>query len=149
MDQTSEDNKDAGKQPILSPRKGWDLPHETIMKALELADISSTNPALFEATLKPANKHGLKRGETFVVKDTEDQHTNLTASNNSNRSDLNNEKPPSVLDNLGILEKTNRSILDVVLSPEKMATLKATKNLLLGITLGKFDPKNTKVSYSF
>lgn len=30
-------------------------------------------------------------------------------------------------------------------SPEKLATLKATKNLLLGVTLGQFDSKSVKV----
>ena len=136
-DQTIKPNKN---QEILSPRKNWDLPHETVIKALELADISSTNTALFEATLKPSNKSNFKRGETFLIDNNKNSDKNL-----SNSNDLNNEKPPSILNNLGILEKTNKDIINTLLNNEKLATLGATKNLLLGITLGKYDPKSTKV----
>ncbi len=127
-DQTIKTNKN---EEILSPRKNWDLPHETVIKALELADISSTNPALFEATLKPSNKSNFKRGETFLIEKNKNYEKSL-----SNSNDLNKEKPPSILNNLGILEKTNKDIINTLLNNEKLATLGATKNLLLGITLG-------------
>ena len=41
--------------------------------------------------------------------------------------------------------KTRTIQIDHIFTPEKIATLKATKNLLLGVTFGQFDPKNTNV----
>ena len=88
-------------------RKAWDLPHETIIKAFELADLSPSATAsggggnattFLEKTTKKSV--GLKRTDTFVIADV---------------------------------------------SPEKLETLKATKNLLLGVTLGQFDIKSIKV----
>lgn len=92
-------------RPQVSPRKAWDLPHETILKAFELISISNS-----------ANSSGESNKSEF-------------------QTFLANEKEPDLL--------FGKSKL--LFSPEKLATLKATKNLLLGVTLGQFDSKNTKV----
>ena len=100
------------QQQCNSPRKAWDLPHETILKAFELAQISPTNTS--EAS-KATGK--LKRCDTFVV-----------------------AKQSSRLQS--VLNQTDNDDADIVVfAPEKLATLKATKNLLLGVTLGQFDSK--------
>ena len=92
-------------KPPVSPRKVWDLPHETILKAFEMIAISPNNSSSTES-----EKSGI---QTILM----------------------NEKEPE-------FQRTK-----LVLSPEKLATLKATKNLLLGVTFGQFDPKSTNVIY--
>ena len=88
------------------------MPHETILKAFELAEISPTNTG---QTSKATGK--LKRCETFVV-----------------------TKQSSRLET--VLNQTVNDDADIVVfAPEKLATLKATINLLLGVTLGQFDSK--------
>lgn len=92
-------------KPPVSPRKVWDLPHETILKAFEMIAISPNNSSSTESEKS--------RIQTILM----------------------NEKEPE-------FQRTK-----LALSPEKLATLKATKNLLLGVTFGQFDPKSTNVIY--
>ena len=49
-----------------SPRKGWDQPHQTILKALERADISSDDESDSERVDSPVK---LKTGVTFRITD--------------------------------------------------------------------------------
>ena len=118
--------------PIVSPRKAWDLPHQTIIKCFELADISPPSSTSLG--------NNLKGSETFVI------DKKLASSSSSGSSNLLvNEKEPSFFEKMDAFESTNKTHVDLIFSPEKLATLKATKNLLLGVTLGQFDQKNTKV----
>ena len=107
-------------KPQASPRKVWDMPHETLLKALEMVSISS--PANSSSGSGTSDKSEFKTG--FLN----------PKMNETIRTLLMNEKEPDMLD------KTK-----ALLSPEKIATLKATKNLLLGVTFGQFDPISTKV----
>ncbi len=111
------------KEEMISPRKAWDLPHETIIKAFELVDLSpgATNSGSSFDETKNSN---LKRADTFVVEKYDVLKVPLVSREEEEA------KPAGIL---GIL-------------PEKLATLKATKNLLLGVTLGQFDSKTIKVS---
>lgn len=122
----------------VTPRKIWDLPHQTVIKALELADLSTVMPNLSpEETM--VLKEKLKRGETFVI---DKKIFELKSSSNSNL--LINEKPPEIINKLATFKNTN-NLVNLLFTPEKIATLKATKNLLLGVTFGQFDPKNTNM----
>ena len=138
-------------RPIISPRKAWDLPHQTIIKAFELAEISPTQtiPNLNEADRGSADKDEYKRGETFVIKRKENSGELKSTSSSSGSNLLINEKLPALFDKIDALDKTNKDLIGLIFSPEKIATLKATKNLLLGVTLGQFDPKNTKVNLNY
>jgi len=108
------------KEEIILPRKAWDLPHETIIKAFELADLSPQTTH-YNSSLDETKRSNLKRADTFVIKKQDELK--------------------SVLNNI---EKSEPSgILDI--SPEKLATLKATKSILLGVTLGQYDSKSIKV----
>ncbi len=107
-------------KPQVSPRKVWGLPHETLLKALEMVSISS--PANSSSGSGASDKSEFQTG--FLN----------SKMNETIRTLLMNEKEPE------FLNKTK-----ALLSPEKIATLKATKNLLLGVTFGQFDPINTKV----
>jgi len=104
--------KNIKKAPQISPRKVWDLPHETIIKAFELADLSPST-----SVKSNESKQNMKKCDTFVIQ-------------NGTEEEKEHELKP-------------------LFSPEKLATLKATKNLLLGVTLGQFDLKSTKVLFSF
>ena len=148
--QTAQQNKYV--LPVVSPRKAWDLPHQTILKAFELAEISP--PSSTESHSGELKNEKLKRGETFVINrkannnnSKSSQELKNTSSSSGSSNLLINEKEPSIFESLDALEATNKTHVDLVFSPEKLATLKATKNLLLGVTLGQFDPKNTKVFY--
>lgn len=57
----------------------------------------------------------------------------------------NSSTSENTCEKLDSLEKTLKKINDLF-TPDKLATLKATKNLILEVTLGKFDSKNTKVT---
>ena len=120
-------------RPIISPRKAWDLPHQTIIKCFELAEISPPSSTNMDKNLKGS--------ETFVI----DKKSTTSSSSSASSNLLVNEKEPSFFEKMDALESTNKTHVDLVFSPEKLATLKATKNLLLGVTLGQFDQKNTKV----
>ena len=136
---TSTQNK-LYSHPVVSPRKAWDLPHQTIIKCFELAEISPPPSTKIE--------NQLKRGETFVVNRKEkSDELKSTASSSDSSHLLMNEKEPSFFEKLDAFESTNKTHVDLVFSPEKLATLKSTKNLLLGVTLGQFDQKNTKVLF--
>lgn len=104
---------------VVSPRKAWDLPHETIIKAFELADLSPS--ATQKSCDSDSKKQTMKRCDTFVV---QKQHELAEEDEEDDEVDE-TDKP--------------------VFSPEKLATMKATKNLLLGVTLGQFDLKSTKM----
>ena len=118
------------QQNLASPRKVWDLPHETIIKAFELADLSpsSTQTEPTSSDTKQKEQSKLKRGETFVIDRKESQSSEASTDNNIKTE---NVKP---------CDETK-----LVFSPDKLATLKMTKNLLLGVTLGQFDSKSVKV----
>jgi hypothetical protein len=100
----------------ISPRKAWDLPHETIIKAFSLAE-------LCDDSTKFKTKDGQKINRTIVI--------------NENNELLIDEQPPSTLKNVDNLKETSFFI-----TSEKLATMKASKNILLGVTLGQFDIQN-------
>ena len=122
--------------PKVSPRKAWDLPHQTIIKCFELADISPPSSTNMDKNLRG--------GETFLI-----DKKMATSSSSGSSNLLVNEKEPSFFEKMDAFESTNKMHVDLIFSPEKLATLKATKNLLLGVTLGQFDQKNTKVKDYF
>ena len=124
-----------------SARKAWDVPHDTIIKALENAEVRllNTENKRFEETLKPLTddepKFALKRGQTFII----DKKTNrkLPVSSNHNTL-LVDEKPPEILGNINSIDDV--ASMELIISP-----LKQTKSIILGVTLGKFDAMNTKM----
>lgn len=118
------------KRDLVSPRKVWDLPHETIIKAFELADLSPSTTQNSDRSLEATKKSNLKRVNTYVIP-------------KKDRSDSSTDETDKRIKNPNIVENSNK---ELVFSPEKLATLKATKNLLLGVTLGQFDSKSIKVN---
>lgn len=101
---------------VVTPRKNWGQHHDSIVRGFEMANIVPT-------TLKQGSS------ETFSLDDDEEAEK---------------KTPRRSIEKLEPMEKTLLKITNLF-SPEKMATLKATKNLLLEVTLGQFDPKSTKM----
>lgn len=115
------------EREVISPRKGWGVPHDTVLQALREAQLSEN----------------YQQGKTFLISD---KNMNSTTSSSSSSNLIINEKPPDIINKLGTtLKITMNEKLNSFLTPEKIATLKATNNFLLGVTLGQFDLKNTKM----
>jgi hypothetical protein len=128
----------AAEEP-LSARKAWGLPHETVLEALQLADLTNSgNSDEIEKTSKA--KVVIAPGRTFLVGKASARSGSSSGSSNM----LMNEKPPSIIDKLDSMEATVRKLADII-TPERLATMKQTNNFLFGVTLGQFDLKNTKV----
>jgi hypothetical protein len=151
-------------EELISPRKAWDQPHKTVLEALQLADLTNSNGLdAAEARLtvrstdsgdsgiNSASKQAVK-GQTFVIgtRVSVSARSGSSAASSSSSNMLMNEKPPSIIDKLDSMEATVRKLADIM-SPEKLATMKQTNqgHFLLGVTLGQFDLKNTKVRLIF
>lgn len=128
-----------------SPRKNWDSPHQTVIKALENADIAllNTENQPFESNsdrvdqAKPLNST-LKRGQTFII----DKKTNeRRVASSSDHPEAN--KNIVQCSNGGNEEKTTSEKQSFDFT--NISPLRATQNIMLEITQGKFDPVNTKM----
>ena len=150
----TDENNNSNKttEQLVSPRRAWGKPHETVLQALNQANVtdvnSSNNSGSLEKTINSKDdslgddRVAVKKGETFLI--SKNKAASSIASSSSSGSNLMNEKPPSIIDKLESMEATVRKIADLI-SPQKLATLSRTNNFLLGVTLGQFDLRNTKV----
>lgn len=121
---------------ISSPRKEWDQPHLSVLKALDEANILTSKTVMFEKTNQNKTK----------ISDFTKDGTYLIGDQKSN-SQLVNEKPPDFINNLtGESFKTTWEEVLEKISPLKSDMLQMTKNIWQEMTRGKFDTKNTKVN---
>ena len=124
-----------------SARKAWDVPHDTIIKALENAELRllNTENQRFEETLKASSSSdeskvsALKRGQTFIIDKKTNRKLPVASQHNTLLVD---EKPPEVLGNINSFEDV--ASMESIIAPLKQA-------IMLGLTLGKFDAMNTKM----
>ncbi|CAF0941097.1 unnamed protein product [Brachionus calyciflorus] len=140
---------------IISPRKEWGSPQITVLNALEKAKIQTSKTLVPDDVTILENSSTItspiSKSRTIIFEDDrvdsknrQNKELNLTTC--SSASHLSNEKPPELFNNM-----TNSSFNgtwdDVIkkISPDKMETLKQTKNLLLEMTLGHLDVKNKKL----
>lgn len=130
---------------FVSPRKEWDQPHMSVLKALDEAKIFTSKTVVFDKTAKEQSESQDITKITYLINDKVDSNS---AKSTFTISQLINEKPPDFLNNL-----TNNSFKtswdDALskISPLKSDKLQMTKNIWLEMTQGKFDTKNTKVAF--
>jgi hypothetical protein len=148
-------NTETNENNGISPRKAWDAPHQTVIKALELADLASEyDKTLLRSSVDSSssstslpsnsNKAKVRKGLTFVINRKNASSSTISNASSSSASNLLSEKAPSIIDRLDSFETTVKKIAHIF-TLEKLATINSTKNIALGVTLGQFDIKNSNV----